>query len=269
MSDERQFPAEWDAAAYHRVSTPMVGLGQKVLARLPLIGTETVADLGCGTGKLTAQLLERLPAGHVIAVDRSANMLAEAEAHLKPRFGPRVSFAQADIQDFLLPEPVDAIFSTATLHWVLDHPRLYRALYVNLKPGGRLVAQCGGGPNIAKFRQRVAALLDSPAYRDAARGWSHPWQFDTAEEASNHLANAGFAMIETFIEPAPVAFADGQAFQEFVRSVVLRAHLAAIADPALREALLAELTALAANDDPPYTLDYWRLNIDAARPLNG
>jgi trans-aconitate 2-methyltransferase len=262
----RDLPQEWDAATYHRVSAPQVSWGSKVLGRLALVGDETVVDAGCGTGRLTADLLERLPRGRVIAVDRSTNMLAEAAAYLVPRYGDRVSFVQADVQDLELPEPVGAIFSTATFHWVLDHPRLFGVLFACLKPGGRLVAQCGGGPNIARLRRRAESLLESPDFLAKAVGWTNPWEFATPDETARRLAAAGFTAIETSLEPAPTTFSDAPAFSEFVESVVLRAHLDALPDEADRRAFMAQVTALAANDDPPFTLDYWRLNLAATRP---
>jgi trans-aconitate methyltransferase len=258
--------AEWEAGVYHRVSTPQVGWGQKVLRRLSLAGDETVIDAGCGTGRLTAELLERLPHGRVIAVDQSANMLAEAAANLGPRFGGRVSFLQADIQDLRLPELADAIFSTATFHWVLDHARLFRVLFTSLKPGGRLVAQCGGGPNIARLRERTEALLTRDSYQEHAAGWRNPWEFATPEETARRLSASGFVEIETSLQAAPTTFRNAAEFREFTRSVVLRAHLDAIADDNVRQAFMAELTDLAATDDPPFTLDYWRLNLAARRP---
>src|SRR5918998_3971923 len=211
----RDPPEEWDAGVYHRVSAPQVSWGSKVLRRLDLVGDETVVDAGCGTGRLTADLLERLPHGHVIAVDRSTNMLTEAAAYLVPRFGERISFLHADIQDLEISEPVDAIFSTATFHWVLDHPRLFRALFACLKSGGRLVAQCGGGPNIARLRHRAESLLESGDFRAKAIGWTNPWEFATPEETSRRLAVAGFTNIETSLEPAPTTFSDARAFSEF------------------------------------------------------
>ena len=260
-------PGEWDAAIYHRVSAPQVTWGSKVLERLPLAGYETVVDAGCGTGRLTADLLERLPRGRVIAVDQSTNMLAEAAAHLTPRFGDRISFLHADVQDLELSEPVDAIFSTATFHWVPDHPRLFRTLFACLKPGGRLVAQCGGGPNVSRLRQRAESLLESPEFRAKAIGWNNPWEFATPEETARRLAAAGFTEVETGLEPAPTTFPNAQAFSEFVQSVVLRAHLDALPSDVDRRAFMAEITALAAGDNPAFTLDYWRLNLMARRPL--
>ena len=264
---DRQSPAEWDAGTYHRVSDPQVSWGRQVLQRLALSGSERVVDAGCGTGRLTAELLELVPEGRVIAIDRSANMLAEAASLLTPRFGDRVSFIQADIQTFRLDEPVDAIFSTATFHWVLDHPTLFRNLYDSLRPGGRLVAQCGGGPNIARLRERAEMLLDSPSYRASALGWRTPWEFASPEETAARLLAAGFTDIETGLEAAPTTLPDRAAYDEFVRSVVLRAHLEALPDESTRDRFMAEITAAAAGDAPPFTLDYWRLNLAATRPL--
>lgn len=262
----RLHPVEWDANVYHRVSAPQVTWGQKVLSRLPLSGTETVLDAGCGTGRLTAELLERLPQGRVIALDQSANMLAEAAGHLEPRFGDRVRFVQADVQDLSLPDPVDAIFSTATFHWVPDHPRLFQRLYASLKPGGWLVAQCGGGTNIAQLRQRAADLLDSPTYRLYAAGWRDPWHFASAEETATRLAAAGFVEIAISLEHEPTPFADAASYREFVTSVVLRAHLDALDGETARTEFMTDITVQAANDDPPFILDYWRLNLTARRP---
>ena len=268
MRAPRDLPEKWDAEIYHRVSSPQVTWGSKVLERLTLTGDETVVDAGCGTGRLTADLLERLPRGRVIAVDQSTNMLVEAAVHLVPRFGDRISLLHADVQDLELPEPVDAIFSTATFHWVLDHPRLFRTLFACLKPGGRLVAQCGGGPNIARLRRRAESLLESPDFRAHAVGWTNPWEFATPEETSQRLAAVGFTDINTSLEPASTTFPDARAFSEFTQSVVLRAHLDALAGEAHRRAFMAKITTLAAGDDPPFTLDYWRLNLAATRPLS-
>ena len=260
-----QHASEWDAATYHRVSAPQVSWGQRVLARLALRGDETVVDAGCGTGRLTAELLERLPRGRVIAVDASANMLREAAAGLVPRFRDRVRFVQADLQTLALPEPVDAIFSTATFHWIPDHPRLFRHLHAALVPGGRLVAQCGGGPNLARLRERVAALMDAPAYAPAFAGWIGPWEFADDATTAARLRVAGFVDVATGLEAAPTTLADAATYGDFLTAVVLRAHLAALPDEGARAAFVGTLTEQAAKDDPPFGLDYWRLKVEGRR----
>ncbi|MDH4065556.1 MAG: class I SAM-dependent methyltransferase, partial [Acidobacteriota bacterium] len=140
---------EWNATAYHKVAAPQTTWGLRVLSRLDLRGDERVIDAGCGSGRLTASLLERLPGGRVLAVDRSWNMLQTARANLRPAFGARVSFVQVALPAMPFVEWADVVFSTATFHWVGDHPALFDGIFTALRPGGRLHAQCGGGPNLA------------------------------------------------------------------------------------------------------------------------
>ena len=258
--------AEWDAARYHRVSTPQVAWGQKVLTRLPLRGDETVLDAGCGTGRLTAELLERLPRGSVVAADRSENMLRAARGYLEPCFGARVQYLLADLQDFVLSQPVDAIFSTATLHWVLYHPRLFGALFRALKPGGWLVAQCGGGRNLECLLGRASTLMASERYAPFFAGWQRPWEFADDASTANRLRSAGFVDVETSLETAPTVLASADEYREFVTTVNFRLHLARLPDAASREAFVESLTQQAARDDPPYQLDYRRLNLRGRRP---
>src|SRR4051794_28931067 len=139
---------DWDASTYERLSQPLAAMGVDVLARLELRGDETVLDAGCGTGKVTATLFERLPRGRVIAVDAAPSMVEEA----RERLPAEVDVRQADLLDLSLDEPVDAVLSTATFHWVADHDRLFSNLLAALKPGGRLVAQCGGKGNVAAIK---------------------------------------------------------------------------------------------------------------------
>ena len=258
--------AEWDAAAYFRLSNPHVVWGQPVLDRLPLRGDETVLDAGCGTGRVTADLLERLPDGRVIALDISANMLAEARQQLVPRSGDRVTFIQADLQDFALAEQVDAIFSTAAFHWVLDHPRLFSALFKALKPGGRLVAQCGGGPNIAAVLNRAAKLMPSEPYAPHFAGWPGPWEFASAEVTSERLRDAGFVGIETSLEPKPTPMPNADEYRDYLSTVVFGSHLDRLPEEGLRRDFVEMLTEQAASDEQPFLLDYWRLNMRCRRP---
>jgi trans-aconitate 2-methyltransferase len=258
--------AEWDATAYYRLSNPHVAWGQPVLDRLPLRGDETVLDAGCGAGRVTEDLLKRLPRGRVIALDISANMLSEARERLAPIGGDRVSFIRADLQDFELSEQVDAIFSTAAFHWVHDHPKLFAVLFRALRPGGHLVVQCGGGPNIAALLARADELMRSDPYAGYFEGWSGPWEFAGAAETAERLGTAGFIDVDTSIEPKPTPMPDASEYRDYLEHVIFGSHLERIPDAGLREHFLDTLTGQAAADDPPFFLDYWRLNMSARRP---
>ncbi|GAC1474119.1 MAG: class I SAM-dependent methyltransferase [Chloroflexota bacterium] len=256
---------EWDAAAYHRLSDPQFVWGLRVLERLSLRGDETVIDAGCGSGRLTAELLRRLPAGRVIAIDRSRNMLHEAEAFLLPRFCGRVTFLQADLQELRMSEEVDVVFSTAALHWIRDHPRLFRVLYAALVPGGRLVAQCGGGPNVAAVRERARTLIAGSAFQPYSSAWLDPWEFASEGVTAERLEDAGFVDVRTWLEPDPVTLPGAIEYRSYLATIIFRSHLPVLS-PHLQERILDELTAQASRDNPPFTLDYWRLNMGARRP---
>jgi trans-aconitate 2-methyltransferase len=256
---------EWDATAYHRVSSPQVSWGRGVLEKLPLKGDEKVLDAGCGTGRLTKELLELLPRGKVVGLDASENMLRTAREHLSPMFGERVEFLAADLLDLGFDQKFDGIFSTAAFHWVRDHDRLFAVLFRALKPGGWLCAQCGGGPNIKRLLDRVAVLANTPKYRHYIGGYD-PWLYDYPEPAADRLRKTGFVEVETDLHDAPTQFATREEFREFVAKVILRQHLDRIPDEASRNELLDHLTAQAAKDSPPFSLDYWRLNLRGRRP---
>jgi trans-aconitate 2-methyltransferase len=257
---------DWNAAVYHRVSNPQLEWGLPVLARLPLEGDEHVLDIGCGTGRLTEKLLDRVRQGRVTALDRSASMIATARDHLLPRYTGRVGFVQADAAMLPFVAAADAVFSTATFHWVLDHERLFASIFAALKPGGRLVAQAGGGPNLHRVHERCATLMVEPPFAESFAQWSSPWEFADADTTARRLRDAGFEEIGTSLVQSPVHQPTAQAYREFVEHVVCRPHLSHLPTADLRDLFLDRLTEAAANDTPPFELDYWRLNLDARKP---
>ena len=186
---------DWDAATYDRIADPQARWGATVLERLPLAGTETVLDAGCGSGRVTELLAERLPRGRVIALDGSPAMIEQASVRLA-RFGDRVEYLVADLgRPVPVGRAVDAILSTATFHWLPDHAGLFRNLAAILKPGGRLVAQCGGYGNIGSVQAILATLGD---------GWTGPWTFATPAETIDRLEAAGFVEVRGAPGDAPV-----------------------------------------------------------------
>jgi trans-aconitate 2-methyltransferase len=246
-------PRDWDAATYDRVADPMTRWGTAVLDRLPLRGDEAVLDAGCGTGRVTEQLADRLPDGRVVALDGSPSMIDEARVRLA-RFGDRVAFVVADLgQPLPLGSlaPVDAILSTATFHWVPDHDALFRNLAAVLRPGGRLVAQCGGAGNIASIQAELATIGD---------GWIGDAHFETPEATEGRLAAAGFVDIDTWLQPEPTRFEPGTPFETYLRTVVLGSHVARLPESA-RDAFVAEVAARLGEP----VIDYVRLNIVARR----
>jgi trans-aconitate 2-methyltransferase len=258
---------DWDAATYHRVSGPQVEWATALLDRLDLRGDETVLDAGCGSGRVTLMLLERLPRGHVVCVDQSPSMVEHAREALEqavgaPRAEPaasakRATVFQAELTELELDQPVDAVFSNAVFHWVPDHDRLFARLHAALRPGGRLVAQCGGEGNVARFHRAAREAATRPPYAGHLAGWQGPWNFAGPEETAERLRRAGFERIETWLEPYPVVPDDPT---DYLRTVCLGYHLEQLPEE-LRDGYVEAVCERAGDE-----LDYVRLNIVATRP---
>jgi len=201
----------------------------------------------------------------MIAIDRSWNMLLTARANLRPTFRDRLAFVQVELPRLPFDAWADLVFSTATFHWVRDHDALFAAILSSLRPGGRLFAQCGGGPNLAEAHALAEGVMRSEPFTPYFADWSGVWEFPTADVAAERLRCAGFVEVRTSVEPAPTTLADEASYREFVTTVIYNAHLARLPEGSLRARFIDEVTAQAARQDPPFTLDYWRLNLDAKR----
>ena len=245
----------WDAGSYDKVGGPMTAMALVVVDRLELRGDEVVVDAGCGTGRVTEHLLERVPRGRVIAVDADPAMVEKARAVL----GERAEVRHADLLELPLDEPVDAILSTATFHWVLDHPRLFRRLLGLLRPGGQLVAQCGGAGNIVGLLRATDQVVAREEWKGFFEGWSRPMRYATAEETAELLRAAGFTDVRCWLQPHGITPEEPL---EYLGSIPLGAHLDRL--PAERRPAFVEEVAALLPD--PVTVDYVRLNIDARRP---
>jgi trans-aconitate 2-methyltransferase len=259
---------EWDGSSYDRISGPQEALGREVLARLELRGDEVVLDAGCGSGRVTQALAERLPRGSVIAVDASPSMAraarerfarlraAEIGANGARRLAGRVDIRVLDLLDLDLERPVAAVFSTATFHWISDHDLLFERLRAALRPGGRLVAQCGGQGNVDVLRGKVHEVLAGDAYAEHFAGWQPPWNYAAPEQTRRRLVEAGFASAECWLTPAPQR---PEHPREFLATIVLGPHVQHLPEE-LREPFIDDvLDALG----EPVIVDYVRLNIDA------
>lgn len=241
-------PRDWDAETYERISAPQEQMGRAVLDRLALRGDEAVLDAGCGTGRVTAALAERVPHGTVYAVDGSPAMIDAIRERL-----PQVRASVQDLQDLTLPEPVDAVLSTATFHWIGDHGRLFARLFAALRPGGRLEAQCGGRGNIATIVAAIEAV-DHPALR----GWT-PWNYAGPEETTDRLERAGFCEVNCWLHDEPV---DPPEHERYMSTIVLGGHVARLPEED-RERFVGDVIA---HLPEPLVVDYARLNISARRP---
>jgi len=240
----------WDAHTYDRSSEPQQAWAAEVLARLEGIAPDaTVLDVGCGTGRVTEALLALVPEGRVLALDASADMVALA----RTRLGDRAEVWCQNVLELGLDEQVDAIVSTAALHWVPDHDRLWARLAQALRPGGVLEIQCGGDGNIDGVREVIDAVASDIA--PELVGWS-PWVFAGPKETERRLRDACLTVSRCWLEERPTYPQDVDAF---VRTSILAAHLERLPQER-REPFAAAVVA-----GVRVPLDYVRLNVSAVR----
>ena len=211
--------------------------------------------------------MERLPSGRLIAIDRSWNMLMTARANLRPVLGSRVSFVQVSLPDLPFAGWADLVFSTATFHWVKDHPALFAGIFEGVairRPAARAVRRR------AQPAPRARARRAGDALRCRSRGSSatgrDPGNSRTRKSPPTRLKEAGFVDIDTSLEEAPTTLATEADYREFVTTVIYHPHLERLPEAALKQAFIDRVTELAAKEPVPFTLDYWRLNMSAQKP---
>jgi trans-aconitate 2-methyltransferase len=256
MSGDGSRPADWEAGKYSRTATPQREWSEAVLGRLGLNGDETVLDAGCGSGNVTEDLLGRLSDGRVIGVDGSPSMIAEAEARLGD--DPRTTFLCRDLSSLELEEEVDAVFSNATFHWIPDHRKLFAALAAATRPGGKLVAQCGGRGNVAEVVEALGVVNRREPFATIFAGYEDPWNFAGPEETEMRLVEAGYEDVDCWLEERVAHPEDPRGFFE--------ASFLAPARQVLDDRRFTEYTdALLAEMGHPTSFNYVRLNMTAKR----
>jgi trans-aconitate 2-methyltransferase len=248
---------DWNAATYDRISGPQQAWAAEQLDRLALQGDEVVLDAGCGSGKITIELARRVPNGTVYGVDVAPSMVE----HTREALGDRATVLCQDLTELSLPEPVDVTFSNATFHWIGDHEALFAALHRNMKPGSRLLAQCGGRGNIDSFRRAADEVALREPFAPYFADWRRPWNYASAEETEQRLLAAGFEQVSCWLQDKPTPLAEPRSF---VMTVCLVRHLDPLPD-ALRERFVDEVLGATQPPGEPLLLEYVRLNMSAIR----
>jgi trans-aconitate 2-methyltransferase len=253
---------EWDADEYEKLSGPQTRWGVEVLGRVDVRGDEAAIDAGCGTGRVTELLLAKLPEGSVLAIDGSRAMVEAARRRFAGE--PRVRVERQDLLSLDVEERVDLIFSTATFHWIWDHDLLFENLALALKPGGRLVAQCGGEGNISRATRATKETMEEERYLDYFVGWRDDKYYADARTTARRLEAAGFEEVETWLHDEVAAFDSVDELARFLGTVVLGGHLEKLPEEE-RDPFAAEVAEKVAVLDGRPALDYVRLNIMARR----
>lgn len=252
MSGAPLRPVEWKAEEYDHQSAPHEEWSDQILARLLLKGNETVLDAGCGTGRLTKRLVERVPDGKVIGVDASAAMLEKAREHL----GEDADLRQQDLTKLDLDVEVGAVYSSAVFHWIQDHEALFRSLHGAMRPGAWLEAQCGGQGNIAEVERALEALSGDERFAPYLRGDTNATNFASIGDTESRLREAGFSDVRVWTQPWPVHPPDPAGY---LSTVILPWHLDRLPDE-LHQPFIRAVVETAPR---PLVVNYVRLNISA------
>ncbi|MEX1253729.1 MAG: methyltransferase domain-containing protein [Dehalococcoidia bacterium] len=256
----------WNAEVYERIGKPMHGWAQQVIDDLALRGDETVLDAGCGSGSVTMDLMGKLPNGKIYAVDASGEMLEALSRTIEERGLSNIVPVQASLTDFTLPEPVDCVFSNAVFHWIPDDEALFGALFRATKPGGRLRAQCGGFGNNERVLEAVAVVRRDERFARHLGDFRDSKTYRTPEEATASLERAGWRDARARLWGQPVPFDDRDEAALYVRTILLRDHVARLPDGLGDAYCYAVVDETVRRWGAPYTADYVRLDVWARRP---
>jgi trans-aconitate methyltransferase len=249
----------WDSQLYDESFNIITRLGAGLLDLLAPRPGERIVDLGCGTGDLTAQIATA--GAEVIGIDASEAMIDRA----KERF-PQIRFEVARGQNFTVESPVDAVFSSAALHWMSPPEDVAASVFGALKPGGRFVAEMGGKGNIVTI---IAAL--KVALEEEGIPWErvrNPWYFPSIGEYASLLEQAGFevALMHLFDRPTPLDDCPN-GIADWLR--MFGGNFLAAVPPERRAAVQNRVNALARPAlfrDGRWVGDYRRLRFQAIKP---
>lgn len=255
----------WDAETYDSVSSIQEAWGRKVIDWRIWQGSEKVMDAGCGTGRLTKVLAQKVPAGMVYAVDIDHNMIKVAARNLKDI--DNVQLIESDISAAKLPAKVDVVFSNAAIHWIHDHQRLFENFWQLLDNNGEIIIQCGGHGNLGK----IISVLDSIRQRDEFKrffaDWKESWYFAKPEGTSRLLQDIGFKDLEAYMTKDSATFTNRNSFALFAKTVVMKPYLTRLPDRKLKDQFLESfLDEIESNHKSLcWVMDYVTLNIRAKK----
>lgn len=189
MQSEQQ---NWDADDYARNSLAQLRWGQELLSKLALQGRESVLDIGCGDGKISAQLALALKNGNVVGIDLSAEMIGLATEKFPADKYSNLSFLRMDAADIRLDRRFDVAFSNAALHWVQDHAAVLRGVRACVKDGGRILLQMGGRGNAVDIFGAIERVIHSSRWASYYEGFVPPYHFYGPEDYQAWLSANGF-----------------------------------------------------------------------------
>jgi trans-aconitate 2-methyltransferase len=265
MTDNNNY--SWDARTYDKVSSNVqLEWGRKLLEKRRWIGNEIVMDAGAGSGNLTKLLADKVPQGHVYAVDADSNMVQRAMSNLS---GCRnVQVIQSSMDKVSLPTEVDVIFSNSALHWILDQEGVFLHFWQLLKPNsGELLIDYGGQGNLERPISVIFKIMQSEQFKEQYANWKQSWYFPKPDEAERLLQKVGFKEIQVDLSSQIISFSDLHSFATFVRTVIMKPFLGYLPDPNRKEQFIDAFCNAFEGHGWPWSLEFMRLTISARKIL--
>jgi trans-aconitate methyltransferase len=183
---------QWNASEYSAHSSVQFQWAEELIEKLGLLGDESILDIGCGDGKVTAKIAAQLPHGFVVGIDNSVDMIGLAKRTFSKPSVPNLSFEVMDARDIQYVSGFDIAFSNAVLHWVVDHRPVLDGVYRSLRTGGRILFQMGGKGNAQEVVEAFDLLMGMDPWRRYFDGFSFPYGFFSPQEYERFLKVAGF-----------------------------------------------------------------------------
>jgi trans-aconitate methyltransferase len=211
----------WNAADYHRNSPAQYQWAQELIEKLRLSGDERVLDIGCGDGKVTAEIARRLPEGCVTGVDSSPEMIRFARDHFPQTEYPNLSFVQMDARALSFKEEFDLVFSNSALHWIIDHKPVLAGIKRSLRPGGKLLIRMGGKGNAEQVFGVLEGMLGKPRWSKYFNDFFFIYSFFDSADYRLLLTEAGFESIRVDLIPKDMTYPSREDFAAWIRTTWL------------------------------------------------
>ena len=211
-------PARWNAADYAAHSVVQQTWARELIARLNLRGDEHILDVGCGDGKVTAEMARAVPQGSVTGMDASVEMIAFARKTFPCAKNSNLKFHVRDARKIKSARRFDLVFSNAALHWVDDHQAVLRGAAAALKPGGRLVVSCGGKGNAHDVFLALRPEMRLARWRGFFRKMPAPYHFYAPSDYEKWLPKAGFKIQQLALTPKIASYAGAEGFATWLRA---------------------------------------------------
>ncbi len=214
-------PAKWNAADYAANSVVQQTWARELIAKLNLRGDEHILDVGCGDGKVTAEIVRALPDGFVVGMDASPQMIAFAKKTFPAEKNPNLQFQICDARKISAKKiavKFDVVFSNAALHWVDDHEKILRGAAAVLKSGGRLVVSCGGKGNAQDVFVALRPEMRLKRWRDFFRKMPTPYFFYAPSDYEKWLPKFGFKIQKIKLAPKDATYEGANGFAAWLRT---------------------------------------------------